>query len=77
MKRKSNYKSSNKIDFTVDSVIENLFNLGDNFSSDITINIIITRKEVEKLRKDLKNLTGYKIWWIEEDSNIKYHNIIC
>ena len=51
--------------------------LGDNFSSDITINIIITRKEVEKLRKDLKNLTGYKIWWIEEDSNIKYHNIIC
>ena len=67
----------NKKYFTVDSVIENLFNLGDNFSSDITINIIITRKEVEKLRKDLKNLTGYKIWWIEEDSNIKYHNIIC
>lgn len=63
--------------FTIDSVIENLFNLGDNFTTDLTINIIITRKEVEKLRKDLKNLTGYKIWWIEENSNIKYHNIIC
>ena len=62
--------------FTVDSIIED-FNLGNNFTTDLTINIIITRKEVEKLRKDLKNLTGYKIWWIEEDSNIKYHNIIC
>ena len=65
--------------FTVDSVIEDVNKgiLGNNFTTDLTINIIITRKEVEKLRKDLKNLTGYKIWWIEEDSNIKYHNIIC
>lgn len=62
--------------FTINSIIED-FNLENNFTTDLTINIIITRKEVEKLRKDLKNLTGYKIWWIEEDNNIKYHNIIC
>lgn len=65
--------------FTVDSVIEDVNKgiLGNNFTTDLVINIIITKREVEKLRKDLKNLTGYKIWWIEEDSNIKYHNIIC
>lgn len=69
-----NYK---KQYFTINTFIENFKTLEKYISPDLEINITISKKDIEKLRGDLKKLNGYKIWWIEEDSNIKFYNIIC